>query len=275
MPPGLDIDYKLPLNNTIARYTEQVLISTGKEDWTSRIEDEEDGILARHLRGMLGKGGKYLDPSLNAAVTNSSFQPSNPFPTRIASAYTFPSFQYIPNIPTDPDSIENFLKGFLLPEDRSQQARGLSRSTTAQQAFPGVVPVNDVTILICGHGGRDERCGILGPILRDEFLAQLPRHGVEIRSEPPGTSNASSTGETLSARVGLISHIGGHKFAGNVIIYVPPTLENNELAGMGIWYGRIEPGHVEGLVKETVLGARVIKEKFRGGISRNNGMLSL
>ncbi|KLJ06659.1 hypothetical protein EMPG_17845 [Blastomyces silverae] len=35
------------------------------------------------------------------------------------------------------------------------------------------------------------------------------------------------------------------------------------LAGKGIWYGRVEPRHVEGIVEETVLGGRVISEHFR------------
>ena len=75
---------------------------------------------------------------------------------------------------------------------------------------------------------------------------------------------ASAAG--MSARVALVSHIGGHKFAGNVIVYVPPgwAAGGGELAGRGIWYGRVEPRHVEGIVKETVLGGRVIRELWRG-----------
>ena len=36
------------------------------------------------------------------------------------------------------------------------------------------------------------------------------------------------------------------------------------LQGMGIWYGRVEPRHVEGIVAETVRGGRVVGELFRG-----------
>ena len=38
------------------------------------------------------------------------------------------------------------------------------------------------------------------------------------------------------------------------------------MAGSAIWYGRVEPKHVEGIVNETVLGGRVIKELWRGGM---------
>lgn len=71
--------------------------------------------------------------------------------------------------------------------------------------------------------------------------------------------------------MGLISHIGGHKFAGNVIIYIPPGIkgadgEKHALAGKGIWYGRVMPENVEGIVKETVVGGRVVADIFRGGV---------
>ena len=224
---------------------------------------------------------KFEQPSFNVAIANSSFLPSPSSLPRSTSAFAFPSFRYIPTIPTDPGSVENFLKAFLLPERPvhdtlpSKDVFGPIRSEAAQYDFRNVSPVSDIVILICGHGGRDQRCGVLGPILRDEFLEQLSRQGVGVQTGPPEVerNGASPTGK--SARVGLISHIGGHKFAGNVIIYTPPNLAHHSLAGTGIWYGRIEPQHVEGLVKETILGGRVIKEKFRGGISRIEGMLTL
>ena len=63
--------------------------------------------------------------------------------------------------------------------------------------------------------------------------------------------------------------------AGNVIIYIPPTFTSNALAGRGIWYGRVEPGHVEGIVSKTILEGKVVKELFRGGIDQNREILRL
>lgn len=64
-PVGLDIDRKRDLNGSMAPYKQQVVISTGKSDWTSRIEDDGQGTpwgdLARKLKAMLGRGGKYSD----------------------------------------------------------------------------------------------------------------------------------------------------------------------------------------------------------------------
>ena len=63
-PPGLDIEREQPLDGTMAAYAEQVLISTGKSDWPSKIEDETDAVFLQQMKKFLGRGGKYSDVSL-------------------------------------------------------------------------------------------------------------------------------------------------------------------------------------------------------------------
>lgn len=46
----------------MAAYAEQVLICTGKDDWMSRIEEENSGDnLAADLKELMGRGGVYSD----------------------------------------------------------------------------------------------------------------------------------------------------------------------------------------------------------------------
>ena len=62
MPDGLEIDRAKKLNGTMAAYAEQVLICTGKDDWPSRIEEENSGDnLAADIKELLGRGGVYSD----------------------------------------------------------------------------------------------------------------------------------------------------------------------------------------------------------------------
>lgn len=61
MPEGLEIDREANLNGTMAAYAENVLISTGKHDWKSKIEDEDDGVLVKQLKQFLGPKGKFSD----------------------------------------------------------------------------------------------------------------------------------------------------------------------------------------------------------------------
>jgi hypothetical protein len=43
-------------------YAEQILICTGKDDWSSKIEDENEGEnLAADFKRLLSRGGVYAD----------------------------------------------------------------------------------------------------------------------------------------------------------------------------------------------------------------------
>ncbi|XXH00575.1 hypothetical protein Hte_006923 [Hypoxylon texense] len=302
MPWGKGIDKDANLNGLIAAYAQQVLICTGKDDWASRIEEDNSGDnLAADLKELIGRGGVYSDPFHNVSIVNSSFPSaiSRRPEIQTTSVYLLPSFKYIPFLPrVSFDSVQALVKGYLLPEKLHPMNDGLSpihkdrllRKEAYQHALYGVRDVDDVLVLICGHGQRDKRCGIYGPILQAEFERQLPRAGIDVLQGPaldesvtaPRLSGTTTGAEEAprTARVAQISHIGGHKFAGNVIIYLPPTMMNNAgnphpLAGHGIWYGRIDPKHVEGVIKETIINGNVIADHFRGGITQDGNILRL
>ncbi len=62
MPEGLEIDHQTSLNGLISNYYEHVLVCTGKDDWPSRIEDDNSGDnLAADLKELFGRGGVFSD----------------------------------------------------------------------------------------------------------------------------------------------------------------------------------------------------------------------
>jgi hypothetical protein len=76
MPEGLEIDYKKPLNGTMASFAEQVVICTGTSDWKSNIvEDNSGDNLAADLKELLGRGGVYSDVSLLNVVIILGLEP--------------------------------------------------------------------------------------------------------------------------------------------------------------------------------------------------------
>ncbi|RAK99358.1 sucrase/ferredoxin-like domain-containing protein [Aspergillus ibericus CBS 121593] len=283
------IDYDQPLNGTMAAYAQQLLVCTGQRDWTSRIEEDGQGQnwgeLVRGLKRLLGRGGKYADPFNNILVTTSSF-PSSPSTStatsQTASAFLFPSFKYFPSIPvtlSEPNDVKTdvstFVRAYLLPS--KSQHGGKTREAGLASEFPDAIDLqHSPVVLICGHGGRDMRCGVMAPVLEKEFQRVLQTKGF---TSVDSDHNVVDSPE--HAYIGLISHVGGHKYAGNVIVYIPPDMKEagssavHPLAGKGIWYGRIEPKHVQGVVEETILGGRVIADHFRGGIDRDGGILRL
>ena len=220
-------------------------------------------------------------------IAKSGSQEPAPISTPPASAFLLPSFQYVPTIPIDSLSVEALIKAFILPSKLHKSHNRLTRTETnilrsqpeLQRKFVGARKVDEILVLICGHAGRDARCGTLGPILKEEFEEKLQRQNVTLLRDPPVAEvvevDTEVEGYTPTARVGLISHIGGHKWAGNVIVYIPPSFKRNPLAGKGIWYGRVGPEHVEGIVAKTILEGKVIRDMFRGGIDQNRQILRL
>ena len=118
---------------------------------------------------------------------------------------------------------------------------------------------HDYLILICSHRHRDARCGISAPILKKEFEKQL---------RPLGLWRDLTDDREGGASVVYVNHVGGHKYAANVIIY-------RKTDGQGIWLGRVTPQHVHGIVKHTVLEGKLVDPtQLRGGFNRKEGLAS-
>jgi len=89
-------------------------------------------------------------------------------------------------------------------------------------------------VFVCVHGRRDERCGCWGPSIVEALRAACVEGDIEVP-------------------VRATSHVGGHKYAGNVLVYPE-----------GVWYGYVRPEDAERLVREHLAGGRVVRDLLRG-----------
>lgn len=92
-------------------------------------------------------------------------------------------------------------------------------------------------VFVCVHAARDERCGRCGPPVLEAFRRACAEEGLD------------------DVTVRATSHVGGHKYAGNVIVY--PA---------GVWYGLVTPDDVRRLVREYLREGRVVAELHRGSM---------
>lgn len=116
-------------------------------------------------------------PYHNVMLTNSSFAPTespssheqtpreslltqrSSEPTKPASAFLLPSFQYVPTIPTDSNSVESLIKAYILPSQLHQSHERLTRAEKnvllrqpeMQRQFVGSRKIDEILVLICGH----------------------------------------------------------------------------------------------------------------------------
>ncbi|WJX64981.1 hypothetical protein P8452_49694 [Trifolium repens] len=98
-------------------------------------------------------------------------------------------------------------------------------------------------VFVCSHGSRDRRCGVCGPVLVSRFREEIELHGLQ--------------GKVF---VSPCSHIGGHKYAGNVIIFGSSV--NGEVTGH--WYGYVAPDDVPLLLQQHIMKGEIIDPLWRG-----------
>nr|CAG8580055.1 4708_t:CDS:2 [Entrophospora candida] len=270
-PSYLRINYELPLEGTVKPHTKHVLISTGKTDWMARIEDDSTS-LAGQLHKIIKSGDsknkkekkakkkedkrKNFDSDNNETqqifnadnnveksprmlITNSSRENTDK-DSKGNDVLLFPDNILIRNV--DPMNALEFSKRFLLPSLSSNQDQNTSSITFQVDPNP-----YKAVIVICSHRRRDKRCGVVAPILKDEFDKILKDKKLDVENK-----------KTEGVAVFLSSHIGGHKFAGNVIVFRD---------GQGIWYGRVIPCHAKSIIEYTVIEGKVIKDLYRGSIN--------
>ena len=89
-------------------------------------------------------------------------------------------------------------------------------------------------VFVCVHGARDERCGCWGP----PVISALRK---------------ACRAEGLDVHVRATSHVGGHKYAGNVLVYPE-----------GVWYGYVRPEDAPILAREHLAGGRQVASLLRG-----------
>lgn len=117
--------------------------------------------------------------------------------------------------------------------------------------LPGTPEVLSGTyVFVCSHGSRDLRCGVCGPALIARFKEEIDLRGVQGVSVSP------------------CSHIGGHKYAGNVIIFS----RNSDGMVSGQWYGYVAPDDVPLLLEQHIGNGEIIDRLWRGqmGLSVND-----
>ncbi|XP_010554059.1 PREDICTED: uncharacterized protein LOC104823951 [Tarenaya hassleriana] len=98
-------------------------------------------------------------------------------------------------------------------------------------------------VFVCAHASRDKRCGVCGPPLIETFKQEIVSRGLldQISVSP-------------------CSHVGQHKYAGNLIIFCPDSAGNIS----GNWYGYVTPDDVPELLDQHIAKGEIIQRIWRG-----------
>ncbi|KAJ5354273.1 Sucrase/ferredoxin-like family protein [Penicillium brevicompactum] len=310
-PAKFDVDHEDELYGQVKGWSTHILVATGKSDWVRDVADEEGSVMEA-----IEKGG--LEPS-NGVRQTTSLVPTSQYVSKLTAltiqrlklsasnmpvpdeyhmadagekptdVLLLPSFTVVEHVTPQlaPDLIENFVNKSLTT------TTPLSSSSTKENEVPDSPEPQDLphpsatsitslkshpsphaaVILLCSQRTRDARCGQSAPLLRREFERHLRPLGLYRDMD-----------DTRPGGVGIyfISHVGGHKYSANVIVYRRRDFNwhkeggEDEGAAQGIWLARVRPEECENIIRYTVLQGKLLKPEtqLRAGFDRERGLTS-
>ncbi|KAK4232474.1 Sucrase/ferredoxin-like-domain-containing protein [Podospora fimiseda] len=299
-PKGFKIDEEDKLYGFVKGWSTHVLVATGKTDWVRDVADEKGSVMQALSHEKGPTNGRLIVSASNIPTPHQTTSYSEPTTVLLLPAFTVVEnvtpatvpilMSIINDAPTNtsplvPVSIPKSLEA-PLPEATPAALREITTRPSPHRAL----------ILLCSQKTRDARCGQSAPLLRKEFQRHLQPLGLyrDLDDERPG-----------GVGIYFISHVGGHKYSANVMIYrrqdafgldevqmgklteeerqrvVPikkeEAKEGNDFgAAQCIWLARVRPEDCEGIIKWTVLQGKVVKpdRQLRGGFDRGKGMMS-
>ncbi|KAF9888004.1 hypothetical protein FE257_009394 [Aspergillus nanangensis] len=303
-PAKFDVDHEDELYGNVNGWATHVLVATGKTDWVRDVADEVGSVMEAIEKGGVEPTNGRLKLSASNMPVPDEYHYHDPGkqPTTVL---LLPSFTIVDHVTPSlaPDLIEHFVNRSLttttpLGGGSSIRQSPLPLPTTTTDIldvtesekppldWQSLTPLRSrpcphaAVILLCSQRTRDARCGQSAPLLRKEFERHLRPLGLfrDLDDERPG-----------GVGIYFISHVGGHKYSANVIVYRRrnigsplsaddgrETKAEDEGATQGIWLARVRPEDCENLVKYTVLQGKVLKpkEQLRGGFDREKGLIS-
>ncbi|PYI19658.1 hypothetical protein BO99DRAFT_384057 [Aspergillus violaceofuscus CBS 115571] len=253
-PSKVKVETSRPLYGHIKEFHTHVLVATGKSDWTEHVENEKGSLMeAFDASANQSKHGVCSRMMISA----SNLQSHHEEPEGENNGTTIlllPSFTFLDSVHTA--DVREVVDRYI---DAPLANKGLVAHDPASRLSPRPCQY-DYVVLLCSHRRRDARCGITAPLIKKELERHLRPRGLyrDANDERPG-----------GVGIFFVSHVGGHKFSANVLVY-------RKAQEQMIWLARMRPEHCEGIVTYTLLQGKVVhpESQLRGGFDRCRGVTS-
>lgn len=234
----LQIDYSTPLYNSSKTPKIHFIVPTSQSDWQHEAcLEKPESVQANISRWCQNNLEKFVDVSEGGSMNcNVTSLPLNIMDIQAMkgvknNVLILPHFLWIHDLKSE--NVNNVLDD-LVPallenkiDKRAMLAKKPYLSEAREQSF----------VFICSHKTRDKRCGVTAPALKRTFDKELQAFGL-FRDNSDFRPNG--------VNVSFINHVGGHKFAANMLIYLK---KSNTL----IWLGRVTPRNVPLVVKSLII----------------------
>ncbi|KAB8228383.1 hypothetical protein ETB97_012781 [Aspergillus alliaceus] len=247
-PSKVKIEDSRPLYGHIKEFHAHVLVATGKSDWVERVENEKGSLMeAFDSSSNQSKHGRIMVSASNLKKPDNEVDGRDKSPQG-TTVLLLPSFTFVDSV--TPGDVRA-LVGDFIDAPKGQPVTSRLQSRPCQY---------DYVVLLCSHRRRDARCGITAPLIKKEMERHL---------RPLGLYRDADDERLGGVGIFFVSHVGGHKFSANVLIYRKKEQQM-------IWLARVKPEHCEGVVNYTILQGKVVhpESQLRGGFDRQRGLTS-
>ncbi|CAL5866257.1 uncharacterized protein PFLUO_LOCUS464 [Penicillium psychrofluorescens] len=253
-PSKVKVETSRPLYGHIKEFHAHIVVATGRSDWKEKVEQEKGTLMeALDQPSAKSKHGRFMVSASNLQLP----EHENPQDAmqQATTVLVLPSFTFVDRV--RPADAPEFIKRFVDTPAAEQQTESGISPASSMSARPCEL---DYVILLCSHRRRDARCGITAPLIKRE----LERH-----LRPRGLDRDADDTRPGGAGIFFVSHVGGHKFSANVLVYRKKQQQM-------IWLARVRPEHCEGIVNYTILQGKVVhpETQLRGGFDRLKGLTS-
>jgi len=305
LPRGFKIDEDDELYGQIKGFSRHIIVATGKTDWVRDVADEKGSVMeAVQASEKEVEGGRLMVSASNMDLPDHHSGPYGK--ERKTTVLLMPAFQFVDGV--SPVRVGELIRGVVnrastntTPFPTAGTSNGDVEATNGHDSPMNASPLSSsdlpsdlslrncphkCVILMCSQATRDARCGQSAPLLRRE----LERH-----LRPLGLYRDHDDQRPGGVGIYFISHVGGHKYSANVMVYrrahsveqatngdsngavngKPKAVAEGE-AAQCIWLARVRPEDCENIVRYTVLQGKVVKpdRQLRGGFDREKGVVS-
>mmetsp|Transcript_10131 Transcript_10131/g.31162 ORF Transcript_10131/g.31162 Transcript_10131/m.31162 type:complete len:308 (-) Transcript_10131:108-1031(-) len=256
-----------PLAGTVSAHGRHAVVCTGRRRWLCGGLQKETGSLGRIATALKAhRASLAFAVKLTACDASSLVAERERLSQSAKSEETLPTLSglSVSAIDSSDVSVEEDVVDVLVFPDRvrvcgistaehvdqlvallrKEQIEATVAVASAASRLPAmsVVPLSGHHIFVCSHADMDKRCGYCGPRLVSAIRSKLTKDG-----KYPGTEE--------QVQVYRSSHVGGHKWAGNVICH--PA---------GFWYGYVTPAVLDSVLDSALVHKTPLRTHWRGAL---------
>lgn len=254
-PSSVKVELEADIYNSAKPTDVHFIVPTSKSDWahdaTSTPNTVENAIVSWNSKNSdkIIKGGNF-----KVSTSSLPFDSMDPrcYKGEVNDVLILPYFVWVRKI--DVDSVTTVLDK-LIPVLIESRQEGVTSLPTDIDGFKIDPAAEQAFIFLCSHKTRDKRCGVTAPLMKREMDARLRDLELyrDIGDNRPDGVNVS-----------YINHVGGHKYAANVIIYMK--------TGEIIWLAKCNPANARPIIDETVLGGGKVWGDLVRVVQKNKGV---